>query len=133
MTFGYVAPPFGSLGGDVRRLLDTAVMRGGNEWAEVEALLNDNRAQLWLTVEDGAPVAAMVTRKDGDTLEVWLAGGKVLSGSIAHLETTIEAAKRGGMTNGRITGRKGWARVLQPYGWRPDGDDLVKDFVAEST
>lgn len=128
MTFGYVAPPYGELWGDIRRLLDSAVMRGSNEWSEVERLLNSNLAQLWLTIEDDAPVAAMVTRKDGDTLEVWLAGGKVLSGSIPHLETTIQAAKRGGMTNGRITGRKGWARVLQGYCWRRDGDDLVKDF-----
>lgn len=128
MTFGYVPPPFGDLWGDIRRLLDPAVIRGGNEWEEVEALLNDSRAQLWLTTEDEVLVAAMVTRKDGDTLEVWLAGGKVLSGSIPHLETAIEAATRGGMTNGRIIGRKGWARVLQAYGWRQNGEDLVKDF-----
>lgn len=125
MEFGYVAPPYGDQWPAIVTLLDGAVTRGGNDWAEVGTLLADNRAQLWLTTQ-GIPIAAMVTRKDGDTLEIWLAGGAVLSGSIPFLETAIEAAKQDGMTNGRITGRKGWARVLQGYGWQRDGDDLVK-------
>jgi hypothetical protein len=70
----------------------------------------------------------MVTRIDGDTLEVWLAGGAVLSGSVPHLETAIEASRAAGTTNGRIIGRKGWERVLRPWGWRREGDYLVKDW-----
>ena len=128
MMFGFVAPPFGSLWNDVARLLDGAVRRGKNDWKEVRNALDTGLAQLWLTLDPG-PVAAMVTRRDGDTLEVWLAGGAVLSGSVPFLETAIEAAKADGVTNGRIWGRKGWARVLKPYGWRHDGDFLVKDFV----
>jgi hypothetical protein len=127
MNFGHVPPPFGSLWGDIGRLLDKAVERGGNDWAEVVDFLDDGRAQLWLAVTD-KPVAAMVTRMDGDTLEVWLAGGAVLSGCIPFLETTLAAAKADGATNGRIIGRKGWARVLASYGWRRDGDELVKGF-----
>lgn len=115
------------LWGDIGRLLGKAVERSGDNWAEVVSDLDTGKAQLWLTVED-EPVAAMVTRRDGSTLEVWLAGGAVLSGSVPHLETAIKAAKADGATNGRIDGRKGWERVLRPYGWRRDGDELVKDF-----
>lgn len=130
MNFGHVPPPFSrSLWTDVVRLLAKTVARGGNDWAEVTEHLNDSRAQLWLTVVHGEPVAAMVTRLDGDTLEIWLAGGAVLSGSIPFLETAIEASRVAGTTNGRIIGRKGWARVLRPYGWRREGDYLVKDWA----
>lgn len=126
MRFGYVPPPYHGLWGDIGRLLGKAVERGGNNWAEVVEWLDDGRAQLWLTVTD-EPIAAMVTVKDGETLEVWLAGGAVLSGSIPFLEIALAAAKTGGAKRGRITGRKGWQRVLRPYGWRPDGEDLVKE------
>lgn len=128
MTFGYVAPPYGALWPSIIALLSKAVERGGNDWVELEQSLRDGRSQLWLTVED-RPVAAMVTRIDGDTLEVWLAGGAVLSGSVPFLETAIEASKAAGTTNGRIIGRKGWTRVLRGYGWHADGEHLVKDWA----
>jgi hypothetical protein len=128
--FGHVPPPFEDwvwVAGFA--LLDRTVQRGGYEWSEVTTDLTSGCAQLWLTMKDGVAVAAMVTRLDGDTLEIWLAGGAVLSGSIPFLETAIEASKSAGTTNGRITGRRGWARVLRPYGWRQSGDDLVKDWA----
>lgn len=127
MTFGFVPPPYGLLWGDAKGLLDAAVRRGKNEWWEVIASLMQGTAQLWLTVTD-RPIAAMVTRRDGPTLEVWLTGGAVLSGSVPFLETAIEAARADGATNGRIIGRKGWSRVLRSYGWRESGEMLVKDF-----
>lgn len=130
MNFGHVPPPFTPFWGHAQRLLDAAVKRGGNDWATVKDSLYSGHAQLWLTLANGEPIAAMVTRIDGDTLEIWLAGGAVLSGSIPFLETAIAASKEAGTTNGRLTGRKGWARVLRPYGWRPEGDDLVKDWRA---
>jgi hypothetical protein len=127
VTFGYVAPPYGALWPQIAELLGPAMERGGNDWGELESSLGDNRSQLWLTVEE-RPVAAMVTRIDGDTLEIWLAGGAVLSGSLPFLETAIEASKAVGTTNGRIIGRKGWSRVLRQWGWRQQGDELVKDW-----
>lgn len=128
MRFGFVPPPFGALWIDIQRLLGKAVERGGNSWSDVRQKLEDGRAQLWFAVTD-KPVAAMVTKIDGDTLEVWLAGGAVLSGAVPFLETAIAASREAGTTNGRIVGRKGWARVLAPYGWAVDGDELVKDFA----
>jgi hypothetical protein len=129
LNFGFVAPPY-----DDRvwvaafGLLDKTVQRGGLDWIWVSECLADGRAQLWLTTQDGRPITASVSRMDGDTFEVWLAGGAVLSGSIPFLETAIKAAKEAGAKRGKITGRKGWARVLQQHGWRQHGEDLVKDF-----
>lgn len=123
-------PPFEDWG-TIRDLLDRAVTRGGNDWAEVEAGLADGRAQLWLGTDGNEPVVAGVSRIDGDTLEIWLVGGMVLSGFVPSLGTVIAASKEAGTTNGRITGRKGWRRVLQPFGWRPMGEDLVKEWANE--
>jgi len=128
MNFGYVPPPYGPLWPAVEELLDKAVRWGGNDWSQVKSDLADHKAQLWLTVTD-RPIVALVTRMDGDTLEVWLVGGVVLAGSVKFLETAIAAAREAGATNGRIIGRKGWKRVLEPYGWRQDGDCLVKDWI----
>ena len=127
MRFGYVPAPYGRLGPAIAALLDGAVKRGKNDWREVWDSLATGKAQLWLTVTD-KPIAAMVTRMDGDTFEVWLAGGKVLSGSVPFLETAIEAAKASGATNARLEGRKGWSRGLRPYGWHEQGEMLVKEF-----
>lgn len=127
MEFGYVAPPYGEQWSAIVTLLDAAVTRNGIEWDEVARMLAENRAQLWLATQ-GIPVAAMVTSITDKTLEVWLAGGAVLSGCIPFLEVAIDASKKVGTTNGRIVGRKGWARVLQSYDWRSDGDDLVKEW-----
>lgn len=128
MNFGFIPDPLGAVWPDAERLLERAVRRGKNDWREVKEALATTHAQLWLTITD-RPVAAMVTRIDGDTFEVWLAGGAVLSGSVPYLETAIAASRDAGTTNGRIIGRKGWARVLRPYGWRQNGDCLVKDWI----
>ena len=131
MNFGYV--PGGHVSPAVFAMLDRAVTRGLNEWAEVLSQLKDGRAQLWLAVDQDKPVAALVSNIDSatQTLEIWLAGGAVLSGCVPFLEIVIEASKAAGTTNGRIVGRNGWQRVLKPYGWSAHGDELTKDWSHE--
>ncbi len=129
VAFGHVPPDsMPGMWAEIMTLLDDAVQAGGYRWGEVSDDLRTARAQLWVTTSP-EPVAAMVTRIDGDTLEVWLAGGAVLSTSVPFLETAIEASKQAGTTNGRIIGRKGWGRVLKPFGWRREGDELVKEWA----
>lgn len=128
MTFGFVPPPFGVLWADIRRLLDKAVRRGGNDWSDVQRELGSGRAQLWLTVEH-APINATVTRMDGKTLEIWLCGGRVLPDALRFLDTILNAASEDGATDARIVGRRGWARTLAPRGWRVVGDELVKELA----
>lgn len=125
MNFGFVPPPFGALWPDVRKLLGKAVQRGGNNWSDVRQKLEDGRAQLWMTVA-GKPINAAVTKMDGNTLEIWLCGGRVIPDAVHLLEVALNAAEEGGATNARIIGRKGWERVLRPYGWRREGEMLVK-------
>jgi hypothetical protein len=130
--FGFVPPPYDDLTWSaVFGLLDTAVRRGGNDWIEVSDDLATGRAQLWLGTVGDRPEIAAVSRLDGDTFEVWLAGGPIVPKWLPHLETAVEASKEAGTTNGRIIGRKGWERVLRPLGWRRDGDDLVKEWTNE--
>jgi len=76
-----------------------------------------------------APINATITRMDGDTIEIWLCGGAVLNGALCYLETILKAAREHGAKNARIVGRKGWERILEPYGWRPVDDELVKDLA----
>jgi hypothetical protein len=128
MKFGFVPPPI--QGWDtIHQLLDKAVTKGGNDWEEVEAALESGHAQLWLTVDGGGPVNATVTRKDGNTIEVWLCGGRVLPDALHFLEVILKAASKSGMTNARIVGRKGWSRALAAYGWQAVEDELVKDIA----
>lgn len=130
LAFGYIEPPIQPwLWLKAKALLWPAIERGGNHAAQVEAELGAGRAQLWLGVEGDAPVIAAISRMDGDTFEIWLAAGPILSRGLRFLDRAIEAAKEDGATNGRIIGRKGWQRVLRTRGWRLDGEDLVKDFT----
>lgn len=127
MNFGFVPPPYSvDVWDKVTTILANAAERGGYALEEVKADLDAGLAQLWLTL-DGEPINATVTRRDGETIEIWLCGGAVLSGCLPYLETILEAARADGATNGRIIGRKGWARVLRGAGWRPEGETLVKD------
>ena len=120
------ADPFGVWRQEAWELLDPAVKRAGEAWAHVDDMLAAGAAVLWLAITD-APVAAMVTAKAGDQMLVWFAGGAVLSGCVPFLGLVEAEAKTNGMKRGRLTGRKGWARVLRGLGWRVEGDDLVKE------
>lgn len=106
-------------------MLDKAVQDYANDWDEVAAKLRDQRAQLWLGVDE-KPIAALVTQVIGDKLEIWLAGGAILR-VMPWFENVIAASKEAGTTGGIIFGRKGWGRVLKD--WRYDDEGyLVKDW-----
>ena len=128
MNFGFVPDSPGAWWPETIALLSSALERGGGDQVDLEASLASGNATLWLAAAD-TPVAALVCRRDGNIMEVWLAGGAVLSGCVPFLVQVENEATQYGMTTGRITGRKGWARVLKPWGWRVDGEDLVKDLT----
>lgn len=91
---------------------------------EIELLseLQAGRAQLWAG-ETAAAVTQCVVGPDGPSLHVWLAGGR-LDGVLAMREG-VEAWARGhGCRAVTLAGRPGWARVLRPYGYAPDGQEL---------
>ena len=122
MNFGYVPSPAAAQLTKARQYLVPALQRGGYTWDECARLIDSGHAQLWMSDE-----AALVSRRDGDTLELWLCGGRVVNASDRFLEVIERAARESGLQWMRLTGRKGWDRHLAKWGWIKVGEDLVKD------
>ncbi len=122
MRFGYVPSPAAAQMEKAQEYLAPALYRGGYTWGECARLIDSSHAQLWMSDE-----AALVSRKDGDTLELWLCGGRVVNASDRFLEVIERAARESGLQWMRLTGRKGWDRHLAKWGWVKVGEDLVKD------
>lgn len=90
--------------------------------AEVLALLASNRAQLWQS--DNSAMVLQLLRPP-PTLHIWLAGGEM--SDLLGMRGGMEAwARSQGCEFVTINGRRGWARVLAPFGYLPDGDELRK-------
>jgi hypothetical protein len=86
-------------------------------------------AQLWLGRN-----AAFVTQIDPEVsaLHCWLAGGDM--DELIWMMPGLEAFGRGWgckCATVSLEGRKGWVRVLKPYGYERDGDVLRKALVNE--
>lgn len=124
MTFGYVPSPAAGQWQKALGYLKPALARGGYTWEECAKLIDSGHAQLWMSDE-----AALVSRRDGDTLELWLCGGRVVNASDRFLEVVERAAMESGMRWMRVTGRKGWERHLSRFGWVRVGEDLIKDIA----
>jgi hypothetical protein len=125
MRFGYVPSPAAAQLNKAMEYLAPALKRGGYTWDECARLIDSGHAQLWMSDE-----AALVSRRDGDTLELWLCGGRVVNASDRFLAVIERAARDSGMEWMRLTGRKGWDRHLAKWHWVKVGEDLVKDIRA---
>lgn len=110
-----------SLPGTARRWLEPALdPEQPFTWADVEARVLNNTAQLWLTDD-----CAMVTELIGDAIHVWLGGGS-LRGLLTLRPRVEETARFWGFKRATIQGRPGWARALRAHGYRERGDELEK-------
>lgn len=125
MSFGYVPSPASAQLEKAKTYLAPALSRGGYTWDECSRLIDSGHAQLWMSDE-----AALVSRRDGDILELWLCGGRVVNASDRFLAVIEQAARDSGMEWMRLTGRKGWDRHLAKWNWVKVGEDLVKDIRA---
>lgn len=107
--------------------LEPALKRGGQgrpDRAALLAVLHANQATLW-PGDDGAMVTQLVVTPEGRFLHVWLAGGSLEA--LMGLRPGVEAWGRAqGAEYVSIHGRQGWARLLEPFGYRRDGEELVK-------
>ncbi len=91
--------------------------------AEVLAEIWANRAQLW-PGERSAMVTQLLSLPE-PTMHVWLAGGSLRD--LLALRAGVEAWGRNhGAQFVTINGRPGWARVLSPFGFVRDGEELRK-------
>jgi hypothetical protein len=134
MTIGAVAPAhlaqawpalWRLLAPAVRRSPDTPTDCADRE-AWLLARLGAHDAQLWAVYAGGTPVAAIVTQvQDGRTRRclLWLIGGRSARDWADGFLALVEAWARSlGCTALWGSGRRGWARIVEPRGFRRIAD-----------
>ena len=107
-------------------LLEPAVARAGGRISEatVYAGLMQGTHLLWATT-DGPDIAAVATTRVAQyplkkMLVVECLGGAKLDEWVSEMNDTLTRfAKASGLSGIEMFGRSGWARALQPYGWKP--------------
>ena len=92
--------------------------------ADLAGALRTGRARLW--IGEGAVLATeLAAEPDGPCLHVWLAAGRL--SAVLALRPGLEAWARGaGCRRITLDGRKGWARVLAPFGYRRAGHEIER-------
>lgn len=86
--------------------------------------LRTGRARLWMG--EGAVLATELAAEAGETcLHVWLAAGRLEA--VLALRPGLEAWARGaGCSRITLDGRRGWSRVLAPFGYRRAGHEIER-------
>jgi hypothetical protein len=82
---------------------------------------------LFYPVQDGAAVFKMGEYPQKRVLLIWLYGGELASNIEGVLEAADFHARELDCTEITIGGRRGWERVLKPYGFAHRGVVLTKD------
>jgi hypothetical protein len=92
--------------------------------ADLAGALRTGRARIW--IGEGAVLATeLAPEPEGPCLHVWLAAGRLAA--VLDLRPGLEAWARGaGCTRITLEGRKGWARVLAPFGYRRAGPEIER-------
>lgn len=102
-------------------MLEPAARRVDKTETEVRRVIESGHAELWAIVEDGAPVAVVVTQvtlKPEKRCLMWLIGGKRTREWAGTFLAKIEAcAREWGCVALWGAGRKGWARIVEPNGF----------------
>ena len=98
------------------RALDVAGKTHGP--ADVAQAVQEGRMQAW-TAGQSLVVTEIQQFPRGNALNVFLAVGNLDEVMSIHDEL-IEFGREHGCKIMRMEGRKGWARVLPDYGWKPD-------------
>jgi hypothetical protein len=95
----------------------------------VDDVLDEVRegSALFYPVQDGAAVFKMGEYPQKRVLLIWLYGGELASNIEGVLEAADFHARELDCTEITIGGRRGWERVLKPYGFAHRGVVLTKD------
>jgi hypothetical protein len=127
MRFGCVPPPV-QIWAVVGPLLAPSLARGGDTIGDVIDAVESGTAQLWIAHEGDSVRMAGVTTRSGAVCHVWQLAGRDWRGWLKlATETLKDAAREGGCTRITIDGRKGWQRLLAPYGFTAAGELLEAD------
>jgi len=94
-------------------------------WDIVDGIYSGHM-QLWVA-DKGCLVTEIVVYPKKKVLNVFLGGGEMDELSGMH-EKVIRWAKDHGCSGATITGRKGWVRAFQKFGWKPLHTTIVKEF-----
>lgn len=124
MNWGYVPWPCEKYLDDALEILSAVATE--EEKKQILSDLEESRAQLWVAVDDRL-IAALITCRDGDTLEMWKCAGPILPFVLDYLDFIQSSAQ--GIKQFRLGGRKGWTRFLKKAGWKEDGEFMVKDII----
>jgi len=111
--------------------LKSALEKSGGEY-DVEDVLReveDDHA-MFFPIENGAAIFKIILYPKRRVLRLWLYGGKTGTGR-ANLKAIMEAADWYAELHEcdgiELVGRKGWEKVLRPYGYEYKSVTLVKD------
>lgn len=86
-----------------------------SDFAVLEEDILEKQALLWLVCDDRSIRMAIVTRLYKNHCEISACGGSHLKESIHLLARIEQYARDEGVKSIRITGRKGWGRILPDY------------------
>ena len=111
--------------------LANALEQSGNEYTVDDVLreIEDDHA-IFYPVENGATVFRLANYPRKRMLRIWLFGGAVGTGR-ANLEAVMEAAdfhaEEHECDGIELVGRRGWEKVLKPYGYEHKRVMLIKE------
>ena len=99
---------------------------GTHTFDDIKQGIAERRMQLWPAPE-GCLVTELINYPQKRLINVFLGGGRLEQ--LASMQEDVTAwAKTQGCTGAIITGRKGWQRAFEKYGWKPVFVTLGKEF-----
>jgi hypothetical protein len=97
-----------------------------SDWLEVQSEVLGNRATLWAGDRSCMVTQLLTNQITGELVVfVWLASGDLRE--LLAMRPVVESwGRQQGAASAWINGRLGWSRVLTPFGFRPEGNELRK-------
>ena len=108
--------------------LANALELSGNEYTVDDVLkqIEDDHA-IFYPFKNGASVFKVQLYPQRRTLCIWLAGGEMDANLEAVMEAAEYHAKKHECDGIEVSGRKGWEKVLKPYGYEHKRVKLIKE------
>lgn len=113
-----------------REWIESALEYSGDthDFADIAEGIAEGRMQLWPTPR-GCLVTEIVVYPKKRILHIFLAGGEMDQLTDMH-EDVIAWAREQGCSSMTLSGRFGWKKALQKFGWEPQLVVLEKEFEA---